>query len=32
MVTMLDCIYRVPAKIESIVANRKETFAALLMG
>lgn len=31
MVTMLDCIYRVPAKIESIVANRKETFAALLM-
>lgn len=30
MVTMLDCIYRVPGKIESIVANRKKTFADLL--
>lgn len=30
MVTMLDCIYRVPDRIEHIVANRKEAFAALL--
>ncbi len=30
MVTMLDCIYRTPAKMERIIANRKASFAALL--
>ena len=30
MVTLLDCIYRVPSVIEGIVARREETFAPLL--
>lgn len=30
MVTLLDCIYRVPAVIESIVEQREVTFAPLL--
>ena len=30
MVTMLDCIYRAPSRIEDIVANRKQTFEDLL--
>ena len=30
MVTLLDCIYRVPSVIEGIVARREETVAPLL--